>query len=58
MKNLVQQFPVQLKEAIAIGEAAKITPSVTPIHNVVVTGLGGSGIGGTILAEVVAGQCQ
>lgn len=57
MKNLVQQFPVQLKEAIAIGEAAKITPSVTPIHNVVVTGLGGSGIGGTILAEVVAGQC-
>ncbi len=57
MKNLVQQFPVQLKEAIAIGEAAKITPSGAPIHNVVITGLGGSGIGGTILSEVVSGQC-
>lgn len=57
MKNLVAAFPRQMKEALAIGEAAKITPSVHPVHNVLITGLGGSGIGGTIAAEVVAGQC-
>ncbi len=57
MKNLVLNFPAQIKEAISIGEAATITSSKAPIHHVLVTGLGGSGIGGTILAEVVAGQC-
>lgn len=57
MKNLVAAFPRHLKEALAIGEAAGITASAHPIHNVLITGLGGSGIGGTIAAEVVAGQC-
>ena len=58
MKDLVLNFPAQLREAIAIGEAAKVTPSSVPVSNVLVTGLGGSGIGGTILAEIVAGQCK
>jgi glucose/mannose-6-phosphate isomerase len=58
MKELILNFPVQLKEAISIGEDAKFTPALTPIHNVVITGLGGSGIGGTILSEIIAGQCK
>ncbi|MFM2207038.1 MAG: bifunctional phosphoglucose/phosphomannose isomerase [Bacteroidota bacterium] len=57
MKELVERFPAQLREAIAIGESSKITAPSSPIQNVVITGLGGSGIGGTILAEVVAGSC-
>lgn len=57
MKDLVLHFPDQLKEAIAIGSAAQLTPSDQEIRNVVITGLGGSGIGGTIVSEIIAPQC-
>lgn len=55
MKQLVQQFPNQLLEAIKIGESAKIKKH-SGIRNVVIAGLGGSGIGGTIVSELVFGQ--
>ncbi|MFM9050725.1 MAG: hypothetical protein ACKOKF_00210 [Bacteroidota bacterium] len=58
MKDLVLAFPQQLRQAIAIGEEARFTAPSTPIHNVLITGLGGSGIGGTIVAEIVASQCK
>jgi glucose/mannose-6-phosphate isomerase len=58
MKDLVLNFPQQLRQALAIGEQAAFTRPATPIHNVLVTGLGGSGIGGTIAAEVVASSCK
>lgn len=54
MKNLIANFPQQLKEAIQIGESAKLTPSKVNISNVLICGLGGSGIGGTIVSELVA----
>jgi glucose/mannose-6-phosphate isomerase len=57
MKLLVQNFPNQLKEAIQIGEKANITLSKNELRNVVITGLGGSGIGGTIVSELVASKC-
>ena len=57
MKDLIANFSTQLKEAIAIGEAAKLTHSEYFIRNVVITGLGGSGIGGTIISEIAANQC-
>lgn len=57
MKNLVQNFPLHLKEAMQIGDNAKFTQPLVDIRNVVVTGLGGSGIGGTILSEIVSGEC-
>ncbi len=52
MKDLVAGFSGQLREAIAIGEAAVLTPSKNPIRNVLVTGLGGSGIGGSIVSQL------
>lgn len=52
MKNLIANFTTQLREAIAIGEKAVLTPSKNPIHNVLVSGLGGSGIGGTVMAQI------
>lgn len=58
MKELVQNFPRQLKEAVQIGEKAVLTKSTKPIQNIMITGLGGSGIGGSILAEVVAPTCS
>src|SRR4029079_16791535 len=57
MKELVDGFTAQLKEAIQIGESAVLKQPKEEIRNVVITGLGGSGIGGTIVSEIVAGEC-
>ena len=54
MKTLIENFPTQLTEAIRIGENAKLTASKRKISNVLICGLGGSGIGGTIVSELVA----
>jgi len=53
MKTLVENFSKQLTEAIAIGNAAKLTSGKNKIGNVLVCGLGGSGIGASILSELV-----
>jgi len=53
MNDLVQDFTLQLKRAIEIGEAAKIGKNKFPIRNILISGLGGSGIGGTILANIL-----
>lgn len=57
MKELVQKFPNQLKEALEIGNQAVINMPETDIQNCVITGLGGSGIGGTIVTEIISGEC-
>ncbi len=57
MQKLVQNFPNQLKEAFEIGEKSEVLSSKQEIRNVIVTGLGGSGIGGTIVSEIVANEC-
>lgn len=57
MKELVADFTGQLKEALKIAQNAKITPLDKKIDNVVVTGLGGSGIGGTILTDWCKETC-
>lgn len=56
MKELVQNFTKQLAEAKAIADKAVVSSSNT-IQSVVVTGLGGSGIGGTILSELISDVC-
>jgi len=56
MKTLVANFSKQLTEAIAIGTNAKLTPAKNSITNVLICGLGGSGIGGSIVSELVAGN--
>jgi len=53
MKTLIENFPQQLREAIRIGENARLSPSKRKISNVLISGLGGSGIGGTIVSELV-----
>ncbi|MBI3511185.1 MAG: bifunctional phosphoglucose/phosphomannose isomerase [Bacteroidetes bacterium] len=52
MKNLVEQFPAQIEAAIAIGKHLKISETKEPVGNVLICGLGGSGIGGTIISEL------
>lgn len=58
MKTLVANFSKQLSEAISIGEKAKLTVSESPISNVLICGLGGSGIGGSIVSELVVGNAN
>lgn len=57
MKNLVENFPDQLAEALQIAQASTISAGKN-IHNVLITGLGGSGIGGTIAAELANKQSK
>nr|MBA3704722.1 SIS domain-containing protein [Bacteroidota bacterium] len=58
MKTLVANFSKQLAEAIKIGSNAKLTASKNNISNVLICGLGGSGIGGSIVSELVAGNAN
>ncbi|MCE3259793.1 MAG: hypothetical protein K0S12_1434 [Bacteroidetes bacterium] len=57
MKELVQNFNQQLKEAKQIADKAIVSESKN-IQNIVITGLGGSGIGGTILTEIIGDTCK
>ena len=56
MQALIDAFPQQLKEALDIGRKATLNAPGGPYANVVVTGLGGSGIGGRIAAQLVAAE--
>jgi glucose/mannose-6-phosphate isomerase len=57
MKSLVGIFTKQLEEAMDIGANASLHTSNKKIANVVITGLGGSGIGGKIVSQLVADNC-
>lgn len=54
MKDLIDAFPAQLQEALNIIKSTSLKPLRTTPTQVVVSGLGGSGIGGTIVAELSA----
>jgi glucose/mannose-6-phosphate isomerase len=53
MKKLIEDFSSHLREALTIGLAAQLNPSDKTFDNVLVCGLGGSGIGGSIVTQVV-----
>jgi glucose/mannose-6-phosphate isomerase len=53
MDDLIANFTQQLKRAIEIGESARLRKNKVPFRNILVSGLGGSGIGGTIISNVL-----
>ncbi len=53
MKHLVEAFTKQLSEALQIGLNCNLSSPQNPIQNVVISGLGGSGIGGTIVSQLL-----
>jgi glucose/mannose-6-phosphate isomerase len=57
MKSLVEAFPQHLVEALTIGQAAQFENTDRQFENVVISGLGGSGIGGKIVSQLVADSC-
>lgn len=58
MRNLILNFPAQAEEAVAIGNAAKIKMKTKNIEHIVVSGLGGSAIGGDLIRAYVADKCK
>jgi len=53
MKQLVLDFPSQLHEALIIGQSYRFLSEEKDFRNVILTGLGGSGIGGSIAQNYV-----
>jgi len=49
MKELIEGFSAQLLESIKIANSATLAQPSAPIQNVVIAGMGGSGIGGTLI---------
>lgn len=58
MEDLIANFTQQLREALEIGEKAKLRKYEKQINNIIITGLGGSGIGGTIVTEITANEIK
>ena len=58
MQRLVSQFTNQLTEALEIGQNANLKAAKSTISNMVITGLGGSGIGGKIATQFVSDQLK
>ncbi len=58
MKQLIANFSKHLTEAISIGESAILHQPPYSIKNILISGLGGSGIGGTIVSQIVSGEAR
>lgn len=57
MNEYVAEFTKQLSESLEIAENFNLE-SVPSFENVVICGMGGSGIGGTILSQLIADHCN
>jgi len=58
MDELISGFTSHLKEAMEVGKKAEFKNTDNSLLNVLVCGLGGSGIGGTIISQLVSEQCS
>ncbi|MFM1931705.1 MAG: hypothetical protein RL226_1008 [Bacteroidota bacterium] len=58
MRQLIETFPDQVHRACLNAEAASLLNSSTPIQNVVICGLGGSGIGGKIASQLIQDEAS
>lgn len=58
MNELIADFPNQLVDALAIGEKIALTADYAGIENIVVVGMGGSGIGANYVAAIVAAELR
>jgi len=58
MKNLIQDFTKHLGHSIDIGSKVKFKNTEANIVNICISGLGGSGIGGSIVSDLVLSSCS
>lgn len=58
MKKLIEDFTKHLSTSLSLAERATLNTSNNTINNVLLCGLGGSGIGATIITQVVSSSCK
>lgn len=58
MHDLILAFSQHLSQAIQIGKATQFKAPDKKIENVLICGLGGSGISGTIISQLLSQECQ
>jgi glucose/mannose-6-phosphate isomerase len=58
MDKMIQRFPQQLEEALALAEHTSLAKHTAPYRSIFISGLGGSGIGGTFVQELVRSECK
>lgn len=58
MKELIEDFTKHITNAIEISNSSSLNPFTGKIENVLICGLGGSGIGGSIISQVVANDAN
>jgi glucose/mannose-6-phosphate isomerase len=58
MSIWIADFPKQIEQAVRIGKESKIKLNVKGIQNIVLTGLGGSAIGGDLLRSYLAEELK
>tara|TARA_R110000868_G_scaffold5626_1_gene33352 strand:- start:420 stop:1409 length:990 start_codon:yes stop_codon:yes gene_type:complete len=58
MKQLISDFTTHLEEALKIGTTTPFKNAANQIENILICGLGGSGIGGTIISQILAQDCK
>jgi glucose/mannose-6-phosphate isomerase len=57
MDKLITDFPQNVTDALNIAAKVTLKPSANPIRNVVICGMGGSGIGGKLVAQWIQSEC-
>lgn len=57
MDELIGGFTSHLKQSLEVGKKADFSNTDNSLMNVLICGLGGSGIGGTIVSQLVSNQC-
>jgi glucose/mannose-6-phosphate isomerase len=58
MDKFIKDFSKHIQQAITIGKAAKFNTPASPIQNILISGLGGSGIGGSIVSSLIANEAK
>jgi glucose/mannose-6-phosphate isomerase len=56
MYQWIKDFPQQVEAAVKIGKSASVKINAKKVRNIVLTGLGGSAIGGDLLRSYLAGE--
>jgi glucose/mannose-6-phosphate isomerase len=54
MNDYINDFTNHLREAMEIGKTSTLNKSDKKFSNILICGLGGSGIGGTIVNDIVS----
>ncbi|AHM60979.1 bifunctional phosphoglucose/phosphomannose isomerase [Flammeovirgaceae bacterium 311] len=58
MRKLIEDFSRQLRDAVEIGQNASLRAATTEVRNVVIAGMGGSGIGGNLVYTLVQDELK